>query len=160
MAKRRNLQRPSPAFRFLAAFLHLFIGWRRFRPKHSPPSAAGMDSLIAGHCRTCLPEVRFPQGFYFAWGLSHDLPMTIPNDTSKDAERIQLELLREKTPAERLMLAARLSHEVIQASKRAIVRVHPELTPRQVEHLFIELHYGRELADGVRRHDGEPGYDR
>jgi hypothetical protein len=122
----------------------------------TPHLRAGIDSLIARHCSTGLPEVGFRKDSALL-GISHGPLMTIPNDTSKDAARIQLELLREKTPAERLMLAARLSHEVIQASKRAIARVHPEFTPRQVEHLFIELHYGRELADAVRRHDGEPG---
>jgi len=85
--------------------------------------------------------------------------MTIPQDTSVEAEQKQIELLREKTPAERFMLAAQLSQDVIQASKRAIARVHPEFTPRQVEHLFIELHYGRELADAVRKHDEAAGIE-
>lgn len=83
--------------------------------------------------------------------------MPIPIDTSKEADEMQRELLRKKSPAERLMLAARLSHEVIQASKRAIARVHPDFTPRQVEQMFIELHYGRELADAVRQYDGAAG---
>lgn len=86
--------------------------------------------------------------------------MTIPQDTSVAAEQKQIELLREKTPAERFMLAARLSQDVVQASKRAIARVHPEFTPRQVEHLFIELHYGRELADAVRKRDGASDIER
>lgn len=84
-----------------------------------------------------------------------DPPMPIPNDTSREAEQVQLRLLGEKTPAERLMLAIRLSQDVIRASKRAIARAHPEFTPRQIEHMFIELHYGRELADAVRKHDEE-----
>lgn len=86
--------------------------------------------------------------------------MPIPSDTSPQAEQVQLRLLAEKTPAERLMLAIRLSQEVIQASKRAIARVHPEFTPRQIEHLFIELHYGRELADAVRERDGANDVER
>ena len=77
----------------------------------------------------------------------------LPSDTTIDAEQVQMRLLREKSPAERLALAMRLSSEVIRASKRAISRAHPELTPRQVGHLFIELHYGRELADAVRRYE-------
>lgn len=86
--------------------------------------------------------------------------MPIPNDTSREAEQVQARLLAEKTPAERLMLAARLTQDVIQASKRAIARVHPEFTPRQVEHMFIELHYGRELADAVRKYEGASGVER
>ncbi len=54
--------------------------------------------------------------------------MPIPSDTSNDAEQAQLQLLREKSPRERAALAVRLSSEVIQASKRAIARAHPEFT--------------------------------
>ena len=79
--------------------------------------------------------------------------MTIPSDTSIDVERAQLQLLRDMSPADRVALALRLSSDVICASKRAIARTHPELTTRQVEHLFVELHYGKELADALRQHD-------
>ena len=77
----------------------------------------------------------------------------MPSDTTLDAEQVQLRLLRDKSPAERLALAVRLSSEVIRASKRAISRAHPELTPPQAGHLFIELHYGRELAEAVRLYE-------
>jgi hypothetical protein len=79
--------------------------------------------------------------------------MTAPTDTSVDVARAQLRLLRDKSPAERGDLALQLSSEVIKACKRAIARAHPELTPRQVGHLFVELHYGRALADAVRQCD-------
>ena len=77
----------------------------------------------------------------------------MPFDTTLDAEQVQLRLLRDKAPAQRLAMAVRLSSEVIRLSKRAISRAHPELTPRQVGHLFIELHYGRELAEAVRLYE-------
>jgi hypothetical protein len=79
--------------------------------------------------------------------------MTVPSDTSIDAARAQLELLREKSPGERAALVVRLSSDVVQASKRAIARAHPELTARQVGYLFVELHYGRALAEAVRQCD-------
>jgi hypothetical protein len=79
--------------------------------------------------------------------------MPIPNDTSPEAEQVLLRLMREKTPAERVQMAARLTHEVRQASRRAIARSHPELSPREIEYRFIELHYGKELAEGVRAHN-------
>lgn len=81
--------------------------------------------------------------------------MSIPSDTSPEIQAAQRQLLREMTPAQRVALATRLSNTVRNASRRAIRRVHPELTDRQVEHLFIELHYGKELADGVRAHDAK-----
>jgi len=76
--------------------------------------------------------------------------MSIPSDTSQEMADRHLALLALKTPAERVMLSARLSSEVIRASKKAIARVHPEFTKEQVDDYFIELHHGRELADAVR----------
>lgn len=79
--------------------------------------------------------------------------MSIPSDTSIDIDRVQLDLLRQKSPHERAMIAVRLTDEVRLASRRAIARANPEFTPRQIEYCFIELHYGRELADAVRNYD-------
>lgn len=80
--------------------------------------------------------------------------MSQPSDTSADAEAMQLQLLRAKTPAERGMLALRLSADVIHASKRAIQRAHPEFSPIEVGQMFVELHYGKELADALRAYQG------
>lgn len=79
--------------------------------------------------------------------------MIAPSDGSVDVVRMQLQLLRKKSPSERAALAIWLSSDIVRASKRAMARAHPELTPRQAGHLFVELHYGRALADAVRRHD-------
>jgi len=78
--------------------------------------------------------------------------MPIPSDTTPEIASRQLALLAQKTPGERLLIAARLSSEVIRASKKAIARVHPEFTSEQIDDLFIELHHGRELADAVREY--------
>ena len=78
--------------------------------------------------------------------------MPIPSDTTPEIAELQLALLAKKTPGERLLMAARLSSEVIRASKKAIARVHPEFTSEQIDDLFIELHHGRELADAVREY--------
>lgn len=80
----------------------------------------------------------------------------MPSDTTIDAQRVQLCLLRAKSPAERGALALRLTAEVAGCSKRAIARVHPEYTPRQIGQRFVELHYGRELAAEFKQHaEGE-----
>lgn len=79
------------------------------------------------------------------------------SDTSIDVEEAQLQLLRSMTPSERSALAASMSSEVIRASKRAIARLNPDFTTRQIEHCFIELHYGRELADGMREYERTRG---
>ena len=78
--------------------------------------------------------------------------MPEPSDTSTDIETVQLELLRAKTPSERGTMALRLSDEVARLSKRAIRRVHPEFSEIEVGQMFVELHYGKELADALRQH--------
>lgn len=74
----------------------------------------------------------------------------IPTDTSSESLEVQLAILRSKSPSERMMIAARLSGEMMRASKRAISRVHPDFSSEQIEDAFIELHHGRELAIAVR----------
>lgn len=76
--------------------------------------------------------------------------MPVPSDTTSEFAERQLALLALKSPKERLMLAAQLSDDVFLASRNAICRVHPDLVSEQVDDLFIELHYGRELANAVR----------
>ena len=74
------------------------------------------------------------------------------NDTSLEAEQIQLELLRAMSPAERLSLMDSLTQHAIFLSKRAIARVFPESSERERNIQFVELHYGKTLADGLRRY--------
>ena len=74
----------------------------------------------------------------------------IPNDTSPEIQEIQLAILRLKSPSERIMIAARLSSEMMHASKQAIARLHPEFTMDEIEDAFIELHHGNLLANAVR----------
>jgi hypothetical protein len=72
------------------------------------------------------------------------------NDTSADAESVQLKLIRQLPPTERLEKALALTCEVIRLSKAAIRRRHPEFSEDEVGLKFIELNYGSELAESVR----------
>lgn len=72
------------------------------------------------------------------------------SDTPPDIEQLQIELLRRKTVTERMALAGNLTHFVIQLSRQAIARQHPEWTQRQVDLEWVEIHYGRELAESLR----------
>ncbi len=64
----------------------------------------------------------------------------------------QLELLRAASPARRAGLALRLSGSLASASRQTLARLHPELDAQEVRLLWAEHHYGKELADRVRRH--------
>jgi len=72
-------------------------------------------------------------------------------DTDPEAERFQIELLRRAPVARRVGLARSLSRSVITLARAAIRRTMPGATDQEVGLRFVELHYGRELAEGLRR---------
>lgn len=72
------------------------------------------------------------------------------NDTSPEAEEVQMELLRNMSGQERVNKALALSAQVMRMSKAAIRRRHPEFSDDEVNLKFIEMTYGRELATEVR----------
>jgi len=81
------------------------------------------------------------------------MPGTIPArpaDTSIDAERVQVALLRAAPVARRLHLALALSATVIGAARRALVRAQPHASARELDLRFVELHYGAAAASGLR----------
>ena len=72
------------------------------------------------------------------------------SDTSREAETVQIELLRKLTLAERFAKLRALTARTVRLSKRAIARANPDLSPEELKLRFIELHYGKELAERVR----------
>lgn len=74
-----------------------------------------------------------------------------PSDTDPETERVHLDLLHRAGPARRGQMALSLSATVIGLARSAIRRSLPGATEDEVCLRFVELHYGRELADGLRR---------
>lgn len=72
------------------------------------------------------------------------------SDTDREAEAIQLQLLRDKSPSERFATALRLSSELVHAFKAAIRRTHPEYNEVDIGLMFVELQYGKKLAAELR----------
>jgi len=72
------------------------------------------------------------------------------SDTSPEARKVQIELLRKLTTAERFAKVRALTARTVRLSKRAIARANPDFSPEQLRLRFIELHYGEELAERVR----------
>jgi hypothetical protein len=70
-------------------------------------------------------------------------------DTDPDAERVQLDLLRAASPAQRAGLAVALTTNAIAASRRALERGSPDATEEEIDLRFVELNYGPELAAAV-----------
>jgi hypothetical protein len=72
------------------------------------------------------------------------------DDTTPEAQWVQVELLRAASPARRAHLALSLSAAVISAARRALVRALPLASASDVDVRFVEVHYGPELAEAVR----------
>ena len=79
---------------------------------------------------------------------------TQSEDTSPEIERVQIELLRKMSPAKKFNLVRSMTRTMIQASRTNIQSLHPDADESELRLLFIELCYGKELADRVRI-DGE-----
>ncbi len=76
-------------------------------------------------------------------------------DTSPEAQAVQLECLRRMTPQDRIRQMCAMSRQVRNMALDAIRRRHPDLDESEVQLLFIELTYGKPLADDVRRWKAE-----
>ncbi len=73
------------------------------------------------------------------------------NDTSAKAYNVQLDLLRQMSPMDRLRKTFSLSRQVKQMSMDAIRRRHPDFDESEIRHRFIELTYGKALADDLQK---------
>lgn len=80
--------------------------------------------------------------------------MAIPVESTNGAaaDRVQIELLRAAGTAGRFTRFCSFTSSLIEMSREAIRRRQPELSERGVMLRFVEIHYGRALADRVRRH--------
>lgn len=72
-------------------------------------------------------------------------------DTDPEAEAVQMELLRSAGPGRRARMALELSAQVISMARRHLRRAYPDATETEIGLRFVELNYGSELAEGLRR---------
>ena len=68
------------------------------------------------------------------------------DDTDPKAKEIQVSLIRKAGIAERARHMRELSGTVINLSRRAISRTHPEYDQKQIDLMFVSIHYGGDLA--------------
>lgn len=74
------------------------------------------------------------------------------SDTTPEAERVQLDLLRAASPARRGEIALSLSRTVLALARGCLERQDPSAPPGEIDLRFVEALYGRPLADAVRAH--------
>lgn len=78
--------------------------------------------------------------------------LRLAEDTTPEAEEMQIKFLREATPERRFRLAASLSATVRELAWEGIRRANPTLSEREINLLFVEYHYGNELAQALRNY--------
>ncbi len=76
---------------------------------------------------------------------------TFATDTSQEADEVQLELIRQMSPAERFLKANAMSQRCRQMAMDAIQRLHPNCSEDELRIKFIDLAYGPQLAEQVRQ---------
>jgi hypothetical protein len=74
---------------------------------------------------------------------------TQSSDTSPEAERVLVELLRRAPAWRRLQLADRMSATVRQLSLAGLRARHPRASEAELRRRFADLYLGRELAAKV-----------
>ena len=78
-------------------------------------------------------------------------PSENASDTSDEAAAIQLDGLRRMTPQQRISRMCAMSRHVRDMAMGAIRRRYPDLNEDSVRLMFIELTYGKQLADDIRK---------
>lgn len=73
-------------------------------------------------------------------------------DTSPEAERVQIEIMRRAGPARRLGLARSLSCTIMQLTRDGIRERDPTASDEEIGLQFVKACYGSELAEGLRKH--------
>lgn len=76
--------------------------------------------------------------------------LTQSRDTHPEAERVQIELLSQATPERRLELGLTFCEEGLAIAHHAILQAHPFLSEEERKLLFVEVTYGKDLANRVR----------
>jgi hypothetical protein len=71
-------------------------------------------------------------------------------DTHPDAERVQLELIRQASVAKRISLMRSLTATLISLSRQGIAKSNPSMNAQEVDLRWAEINYGEKLAAEVR----------
>jgi hypothetical protein len=79
----------------------------------------------------------------------------IPADTSPEALRVQLDVLRALPGSRRLELAVEMSDALMEVAAVGVRQRHPEFTEEQVRQTLIRMRLGDQLFDTVYGSHGE-----
>jgi hypothetical protein len=72
------------------------------------------------------------------------------SDTDPNAEKVQLDLIRRMSVAQRLARARDWTRMVVHLSREGLAKANPGLGREEIDLLWVENQYGRELAGKLR----------
>ncbi len=75
---------------------------------------------------------------------------TGPNDTHPDVDALQAAGFRAMTAERKFALMDSLTTSCVSMARQAIRDAHPDLSQRERDLLFVEIHYGSEWAERLR----------
>jgi hypothetical protein len=73
-------------------------------------------------------------------------------DTHPEAERVQRELLRRASPAQRISLMRSLSTALLWSSRQTLIEAHPEWSEEEINVRWVEVQYGQSLSAELREY--------
>ena len=73
-------------------------------------------------------------------------------DTNEAAEKVLISLMQKASFSRKFACVASLSETVMQLSRRAIARANSGLSEEEVDLLFVEYHYGKDLAKNLKQY--------
>lgn len=79
-------------------------------------------------------------------------PPARPADTTAAADAVQVALFRAASVERRLRCGFGFSASIISAARRGLSSARPGASLRDIDLWFVELHYGADLAAGLRAH--------
>ncbi|MGD0899944.1 MAG: hypothetical protein ABR915_19085 [Thermoguttaceae bacterium] len=74
------------------------------------------------------------------------------SDTHPEAEKVRIELLRRMSVAERLARMRDWTAWLVHLSRQGIAKANPGLGQREIDLLWVEHHYGPDLAARLRNY--------
>jgi hypothetical protein len=73
-------------------------------------------------------------------------------DTRFETEAVLISLIRKASGAKKFSQIRSLSRTTFQLSRRAIVRANKDLSDRQIDLLFVSIHYGEKIAANLKKY--------
>jgi len=74
------------------------------------------------------------------------------SDTDPNAEKVQLDLIRRMSVGERIARMRHWTRMVVHLSRQGLAKANPGLDRREIDLLWVENQYGRELAGKLREY--------